>query len=91
MEIRLNIPDDIAAGLQAGGDLSRRALEALALGAYKSGELTEYQIRTMLGLATRFDVHAFLKSHGVFFEYSPEDLAREAETSRALFASRARE
>lgn len=91
MEIRLNIPDDIAAGLQAGGDLSRRALEALALDGYKSGELTEYQVRTMLGLATRFDVHAFLKSHSVFFEYSPEDLAREAETSRELFASRARQ
>jgi hypothetical protein len=91
MEIRLTIPDDIAAGLQTGGDLSRRALEALALEGYKSGELTEYQLRTMLGFENRFEVHGFLKSHGVFFDYSPEDLAREEETSRKLLAARAKQ
>lgn len=92
MEIHLTIPDDVAATLQGnGGDLSRRALEALALEGYKSGELTEHQVRLMLGFESRFDVHGFLKSHGVFFTYSPDDLAHEEETSRKLLAARAQQ
>lgn len=63
-------------------------MEALAVEGYKSGELTEYQVRTMLGFETRFEVHGFLKSRGVYFEYSQEDLAYEEETSRRLFAAR---
>ena len=88
MEIQFTIPGEVAVALQGGGDLSRRALEALALEGYKSGELTEYQVRVMLGLRSRFDVHGFLKSHGVFLDYSAEDLAREEEASRKLFAAR---
>jgi hypothetical protein len=38
MDLTVHIPDDIAPRLQAaGGDLSRRALEALALEEYKPG------------------------------------------------------
>lgn len=91
MEIQLIIPDDVAATLRNSGDLSRRALEALALEGYKSGDLTEYQVRSMLGLESRFDLHGFLKAHGVFFDYSPEDLAREEETSRKLLTARTRQ
>jgi hypothetical protein len=50
MEVKMNIPDDIAAQLQAnGGDIARRLLEMVALEGYKSGELTAHQLREMLG------------------------------------------
>ncbi len=52
MEIMLRIPDDVAKLLSAaGGDLSRRALEALALEGYRDQTLTLYQISEMLGAA----------------------------------------
>jgi hypothetical protein len=41
-------------GLSAvGGDLSRRALEALALEEYRSGHLTEAELQKLLGFGTR--------------------------------------
>ena len=81
MEITLTIPDEIAPALQNGGDrvLSRRALELLALDGYKAGELTEYQVRQMLGFADRFAADAFLKEHGAYYDY---DMA-ELDASRA--------
>jgi len=46
MEITLHIPDYIAKRLSAaGGDVSRRALEALALEGYREQTLTLYQVR----------------------------------------------
>jgi hypothetical protein len=42
MELTVQIPDDLARSMSAsGGDLSRRALEALALGEFKSGHITK--------------------------------------------------
>lgn len=49
----------------AGGNLSRHALEALAVEGYRTGALTETQVRRLLGLETRFEVHALLKEHKV--------------------------
>ena len=85
MEVRLNIPDDIAARLQPNdGDISRRLLEMAALEGYRSGELTAYQVQQMLGLQTRMEVDDFLKRHEVYPGYSDEELAHEAETSRRI-------
>ena len=36
----------------------------------------------MLGVQTRMQVDEFLKNHGVYLEYSREDLKRDAENSR---------
>ena len=33
---------------------------------YRSGILTESQVRRMLGFETRMEVNAFLKDHGIF-------------------------
>ena len=85
MELRINIPDEIAAHLPPNGtDISRWLLEMAALEGYKSSKLTETQLKQMLGFQTRLEVDAFLKQHEVYFEYSDEDLALEAETSRKL-------
>lgn len=49
MEITLHIPDDVAKRLSAaGGDVSRCALEALAVEGYREQTLTLYQISEML-------------------------------------------
>ncbi|MGE0882038.1 MAG: UPF0175 family protein [Blastocatellales bacterium] len=90
MEVTLTIPDDIAEDLQNGGGvpLSRRLLEMAALEAYKSGELGLPQIQAMLGFESRFELDGFLKAHGVFFDYSPEEIAEELETIKTLQAKR---
>ncbi len=91
MEITLAIPDDIAVSLQNGSreSLSRSLLEMAALEGYKSGQFTRPQIQAMLGFESRFDLDGFLKAHGVFFDYSDEQLAREVETIRQLREQRA--
>lgn len=78
MNVTVQIPDDLAARLSAaGGDLSRRALEAFALEEYKSGHLTKPELRQLLGYETRAALDGFLKAHGVFEDYTLEDLEQE--------------
>ena len=78
MTITLNLPEDIARHLAARGeDPARAALEALALEGYRSRNLSEEQIRRMLGFDTRMEVHAFLKQHGVYLNYSTKDLQHD--------------
>jgi uncharacterized protein YgbK (DUF1537 family) len=66
MNLTVPIPDDLAQRLSAaGGDLSRRALEALGLEEYRAGRLTRPELRRMLGYGTRAELDGFLKAHGV--------------------------
>ncbi|MGH9839448.1 MAG: UPF0175 family protein [Blastocatellia bacterium] len=90
MEVTLTIPDEVVAGIQNGGDVSvgRRLLEMAALEGYKSGLLTSPQVQIMLGLESRFELDGFLKAHGVFFDYSPEEIAEELETIKTLQTAR---
>lgn len=83
MEVTLHIPDEVAKRLAAtGGDLSRRALEALALEGYREQSLTLYQVSEMLGLS-RVETEDFLGQHQVPLAAVEEvDLNREA----AVFA-----
>ena len=87
MNLTVEIPDDLAARLTAAGcgDLSLRALEALALQEYKSGHLTETELQKFLGFGTRYRLDGFLKVHGVLIDdYTIEDLHREVETLQRL-------
>lgn len=68
----------------AGGDLSRRALEALALEEFKSGRITQLQLRRLLGFGTRYRLDEFLKSHGVYEDYTIEDFGRDREALKQL-------
>jgi Uncharacterised protein family (UPF0175) len=66
MDVTVHIPDDIATRLRAtGGDLSRRALEGLALEEYKSGHITDPELCSLLGFDNRYELDGFLKTHGV--------------------------
>jgi uncharacterized protein YgbK (DUF1537 family) len=85
MNLIVQIPDDVAQRLAAaGGDLSRRALEALALEEYKLGHLTKPELRRLLGFGTRDALDGFLKAHDVFEPYSLDDLERERRDLRRL-------
>lgn len=76
--LSVQIPDDVAQRLStAGGDLSRRALEALVAEEYKQGRLTKPDLRRLLGFETGDQVDSFLKAHDVWIDYTMEDLERE--------------
>jgi hypothetical protein len=87
VEITLHIPDDVAKRLSAdGGDLSRRAIEAIALEGYRDQTLTLYQVSEMLGFS-RIETEDFLGRHHVPLAVIGEgDLDREA----ALFEAASR-
>ena len=88
MQITLELPDDVYQDLEAQlKNLPRALLESFALEGYRSGKLTEEQVRKLLGYGTRMQVDGFLKEHGVYLDYTLEDLDRETETSRG-FSSR---
>jgi len=79
MEVTVQIPDDIAKRLAAaGGDMSRRVLEAISLEGYRDQTLTLYQVSQMLGLS-RVETEDFLGRRGVSLAAIDEnDLDREA-------------
>jgi len=85
MQVTIDLPEDISEALQARGrDLPQRALEALAVEGYRTGDLTESQIRRLLRFESRLQVHALLKEHAVPYRYSEVDLAKDLETHREL-------
>ena len=78
MTIVVNLPEDVAKDLSAHAtDLSRLALESMALEGYRCGNLSEEQVRRMLGFDSRWDVHEFLKQRGVYLSYTMEDLQED--------------
>lgn len=91
MTITLNIPDEVQSrgkGEQNGMSV-RPLLEYIGVELYKADVITGPQVQEFLGLETRYQLDSVLKAHGVFFDYSPEELEREAETSRTLLEKRA--
>jgi hypothetical protein len=86
MQVTLEIPDEMADWLASKGqNLSRAALEALAIEGYRSGTLSPLQTRLMLGFETRYEFDGFLKEHQVWeHAYDLEDLERDRETIKQL-------
>ena len=85
MDLTVHIPDDIAIRLHAStGDLSRRALEVLALEEFKAERITQPELRRLLGFETRYELDGFLKAHGIYEDYTLEDFERDRETLRSL-------
>jgi predicted HTH domain antitoxin len=82
MDITIQIPDELAN--RFGADVPRRALEALALEEFKSGHLSLAELRRMLGFRTRHQLDGFLKSHGVWADYTVDDFRLDIETLQRL-------
>ncbi|MGH7079890.1 MAG: UPF0175 family protein [Acetobacteraceae bacterium] len=86
MNISVPIPDELAERLGAAGDLSRRALEALALAEFQAGRLTRFELRQWLGIPTRFELDGFLKERGVFEPVTREDIRQDLADLKAFGA-----
>lgn len=85
MELTVQIPDELANRLGAPeSELSRRALEAFALGEFTGGRITKPELRELLGLGTRYELDGFLKSHGVYEDYTIADFEQEREALKQL-------
>ncbi len=85
VQITFNLPQDVAEGLRAKwGDLPRVALESIALEGYRSGALTHSQLRRLLGFGSRTEVDGFLKQHGVYLDYTLDDLEQDTANSRLV-------
>ena len=65
-------------------DVPRRSLEAIAVEGYRTGALTQSQVRKLLGLDTRFQVHALLKEHHVPLQYTSADIEDDLRAQREL-------
>jgi predicted HTH domain antitoxin len=89
MRIWLDLPDEAVEQLaEKGKDLSRAALEALAIDAYRMNRISGYQLCRLLSIPSRYELDSFLKHHGVPLEYTLEDFEREASTSARLWRTR---
>ena len=87
MNLHLEIPEDLARRLAPDDSaLARAALEALAIEGVRSGRLTTFQARQLLGIESRFDMDGFLNAHGVFADLTAADVLKDADV--ALGAAR---
>jgi len=85
MHLTIDLPTDISEALQERwGDLSRHALQTIAVDAYRTGVLSETQVKRLLGLETRLQVHALLKQFHVPLRYSALDLQDDLTAQREL-------
>jgi predicted HTH domain antitoxin len=85
MSVIIELPEDISVALEGQWDnVPRRSLEAIAVEAYRTGALTESQIRRLLGFESRFQVHALLKEHQVPLRYTAADLEADLSAHRQL-------
>lgn len=85
MKVAIELPEDIAKELRARWeDVPRHVLESVALEGYRSGVLTESQVRRLLGFRTRLEVNAFLKRHGAYYDQSESEMEREVEVNEQL-------
>lgn len=77
MRVSFEIPDELAAVLTAPGeDPARAALEAWGLEAYRQRKLSAFQLRTLLGIESRYELDGFLKQHRVE-TYTVEDWEKD--------------
>ena len=82
MQIELDIPDELLTCLTpAGQEPARAALEAWGLEAYRQRRLSAFQLRTLLGIPSRWDLDGFLKEHRVE-TYGVEELQQDLATIR---------
>jgi len=82
MQVTLNLPEDLALLLAKDPpDLTRTALEALALEGIRAGKLSVAQARRLLGVSSRYEMDGFLKAHQMFLPLTPDDVRRDAETA----------
>ena len=82
MQVTLDLPEELFRYLgQDPKNLSRAALEALVLEGVRSRRLSVAQSRRALGIASRDEMDAFLKAHGIDLPLTIEQVRRDSETA----------
>lgn len=78
MQITFDLPDELAWKLgETPAQLSRRALETLAVDAYRRRQLSTAQVQRLLDLPSPLAADAFLKSHEAYLPYSLDDFEQD--------------
>lgn len=86
MQVVVDIPDEFFQQiLPVGKNPSRALLEDAAVNAFCEDRITAQELRLILGLDTRYQLHGFLKERGVDHgAYGPEELEQEIQTMDRL-------
>ncbi|MGC8490952.1 MAG: UPF0175 family protein [Syntrophobacteraceae bacterium] len=88
MDVFISVPDELVQQIQnRWKDLSRGALESLAIEAYRGGVITEAQVQRMLDLPSRWETDRFLKNAQAYIDYTEADLLEDIEAIRGRGAS----
>lgn len=87
MNVAIELPEDIARQLHSSwGDVSRYALEAVALEGYRSGALSHGQAGRLLGFSF-WETEAFLKEKRAYLQYADSELAEDRRSLDSLFGA----
>ena len=85
MQVTFEVPEDVARALLANQrTIDRAAVEAIAAEGYRSGLLSESQLKRLLGLPSRFAVHDWLRDRRIPYQYTEADLASDLTTLSEL-------
>ncbi|MGE3308459.1 MAG: UPF0175 family protein [Limisphaerales bacterium] len=83
MEVRVTLPDELAALLPPGSDPARELLEVFVADAHQRDRLSRFQVGRVLGL-DRWQTEAFLASREALQPYDLADLAVDRATLESL-------
>jgi predicted HTH domain antitoxin len=90
MQLTLELPDELVDRLEiAPNSMSRHVLETLTVVAYQAERITSAEVGRILGMASRWEVDAFLKAHQAYLHYDETDLAQDLDTLRQIRAPQA--
>ncbi len=85
MQIQIALPDDVAQSLEVKwGSLERKLLEMVVIEAHREGSISVGKVRELLGMSTRLEVDAFLKTKGVDLHYDEADFETDRQTHEQL-------
>ncbi len=82
MDVHIDVPEEVARQFAAEpGGIARVAIEALATEGLRSGRLTVYQARQLLGIRSRYEMDGFLKARGLFLPETMEEVVADSQTA----------
>ena len=85
MQITIDLPDEIANTMGKQWDnFPRKALECIAIEAYRQEVITSAQVGRMLNIPSCYEVDAFLKQAGAYLHYDEVDLEQDLLTMQEL-------
>lgn len=85
MTVTLEIPDALAdCWPQGNGGLARTVLEDFAVESCRQGRLSAFQVRQLLGHASRWETREFLANHDALPSLTLEEVLEDASIAAAV-------